>query len=413
MENQFIEINIDAIPIGRRLDFTLRSQDGTLLANKGYVINSKEELFRLKGKDIRFMIDIKESFIANKAYFFKINKMIQNGENIDNISHATLSSLNFKENNLIIKEKIIDWIAYKNKLSILLTYPKKENFLIKLEYIYQEISFYINKNSDATLTELIYLTYYEKENYSAMHSLLVCAISVITARKVLKWDEKIIEDLGKAALTMNISMTSLQDQLVNQNFKLNSEQILIINNHAEDSKKILEYLGVKSENWLEGVAYHRKIATDDFFHKSICEKIGRLLQRCDILSARLAPRKNRQTLPINLALQASYLNEIKQPDEFGVSIVKALGLYAPGAYVQLINQEIGIVVKRVVVRPGIIGNSPIVIGLLNKEGLPFTNFVLRDTSQESFKIIKAISSEQIKNNFSINKVLLFANKYIY
>ena len=44
-----------SIPIGHPLPFSLRDEDGTLLANKGFVIGSRDDLEVIRGREMDFL----------------------------------------------------------------------------------------------------------------------------------------------------------------------------------------------------------------------------------------------------------------------------------------------------------------------------------------------------------------------
>ena len=50
-----VTINIDSIRLGQPLPFSLRGEDGTLLAQKGFVIRNRAELEVLRRRLFRFL----------------------------------------------------------------------------------------------------------------------------------------------------------------------------------------------------------------------------------------------------------------------------------------------------------------------------------------------------------------------
>ena len=70
-------------------------------------------------------------------------------------------------------------------------------------------------------------------------------------------------------------------------------------------------------------------------------------------------------------------------------------MYAPGSYVRLVNGEIGIVVRRQLVRPGVMGKNPIVLLVLNRQGFPIPNAIERDTSLSMYSIVGAVNSKDV------------------
>ena len=411
MTQRLVELTIDSIPIGQPLEFALRGGDGALLANKGYTIRSRSELDRLIQRGVGLRVDIDESAVAHRAYLSRLNQMIDEDRNIVDIANTKVmiggETYEFKPP---MANGWPDWIAYQSRLDALLRTPSRGLFIIRLNQLQHELQYFLTKMPDPMLLALVYLSYDEIRRYSSMHSLLVWAIATLTARQVLKWDESTIESLGLAALTMNISMIEMQDKMAMQASSLSNYQEEIIEKHAELSRSMLLELGVPDPLWLDAVEYHRDNIPGPLSKKTMGQQMGRLLQRADVMAARLAPRATRQGLTVTAAMQAGYLDESKQPDEAGSAIVMTLGIYAPGAYVQLASKEIGIVVRRVMVRPGVMGKSPVCALILNKDGYPVTTLHERDTSMPAYKIIQAVSAKSVNVNTPLSKLLTISGR---
>jgi hypothetical protein len=99
---------------------------------------------------------------------------------------------------------------------ILLRDPNREHFKERLEQIHQTLGNEIQRNPNGVLFALIQLSAFETEMYSATHAMLVSVMCGIAAGEVLNWPEPVVTLLRKAALTMNVSMTELQDRLTSQ-----------------------------------------------------------------------------------------------------------------------------------------------------------------------------------------------------
>ena len=128
--------------------------------------------------------------------------------------------------------------------------------------------------------------------------------------------------------------------------------------------------------------------------------MARLIQRADVFGARLAPRALRNPMPVTAAMQASYYDETRKVDEVGAALVKALGIYPPGAFVKLASNEVGIVLRR-----GATATTPRVALVTNRNGLPTGELITRDTSQSAWKITGVVAFREIKVQLSLPRLL--------
>ena len=409
MEKHLVPLTIDTIPIGRPLQFALRSESGDLLANRGYVVTSRQELERMVGRGRSLCVDIAESAAVHRAYIQKLNQKITNNDSLYEIKETKLTADDLKEQPPAMRNGFPDWMEYQVRLHNLLKMPDQSDFIVRIEKIHQDLKEFLNRSADAALAALVYLSAEEMERYSAMHAMLTWAVCMMTARHDFKWSAEKIDALGKAALTMNISMTDLQDRLARQQLPLDKEQELIVLTHPARSRALLEKLGVKDTLWLEAVQYHRDHTPGPMSSKGEGQQLGRLIQRADVFGARMAPRLHRQSLTVTAAMQASYLDEARQPDEAGAAIVKTLGIYAPGSFVQLVGGEVAIVTRRVLSRPGVMGKEPRVAVVINKDGMAVNTLLDRDTSQSAFKITGALSARDVKVHIALEQLLKLAS----
>lgn len=408
---RLIALSIDAIPVGSPLKFALRSSQGILLAQRGFVVANRELLEKISERNDGLAVDIQESPMVHRAYRMRLHQMVIDNKDILEISQAKIED---EEDPAFAPSTVHggypDFWSYQLRANHLLRNPEAPTFIAKVEKMQRELTYFSKTFPDVSLTAVIHLAANEMKHYSAMHALLVWVVVTHTARFALRWDEEVIDALGKAALTMNISMTELQDQLAMQSEPLTVEQQAIVLQHPAMSKLCLYELGVRDPLWLEAVAQHRDQEPGPLSSRVMARQMGRLIQRADVFGARLAPRLHRQPMHITAAMQASYLDEMQQPDEAGTAIVRTLGIYAPGSYVRLANGEVGIVVRRQLSRPGVMGKDPYVMVVLNKEGYPVSSALDRDTGTAMYKIVGAVQARDIKVTMSIEKLLKAADK---
>jgi HD-GYP domain-containing protein (c-di-GMP phosphodiesterase class II) len=250
------------------------------------------------------------------------------------------------------------------------------------------------------LFALVQLSATETEMYSATHAMLVSVMCGLAAREVLAWPEPVEQLLRKAALTMNIGMTELQDRLTSQKRPADAVQQATIAEHAQKSVDILQAMGISDPTWLAAVADHHAQAPGPLRSKTPAQRLARLIQRADMFAARLSPRLTRPPVTPAVAMQACYFDETKQVDEAGAALIKAVGIYQPGAYVRLASDEVAVVVRR-----GANTSTPRVAVVLNRSGMPTAEHAVRDTSNKDYKVVSSVQHSDVKVKIQLDRLL--------
>lgn len=245
---------------------------------------------------------------------------------------------------------------------------------------------------DASLYHLIYGASHGVERYSSQHALLCLLIAVEAARK-LAWDEPLIKSLALAVLTMNASMRRLQDQLAASDLPVTNANRVVIRQHAEQSAQMLREAGVADPVWIETVRLHHD---DSLRARALAElepaqRAARLLRRVDVFAGKLSRRATRAPMPPVQAAREACLGPDGTPDEIGAALVKAVGLYPPGSFVELVNGEIGIVVAR-----GPRVNLPVVAVLIGADGSPRGNVALRDSNDRRYAVKAGVNAATVR-----------------
>lgn len=128
--------------------------------------------------------------------------------------------------------------------------------------------------------------------------------------------------------------------------------------------------------------------------------MARLIQRADMFAARLAPRASRIPTSPAAAMQASYFDENRQVDEAGAALIKAVGIYSPGSFVRLTTNEVAIVIQR-----GINTTTPKVAVLINRDGVPTGEPIVRDTALRDYRIVASVPHRDVKVQINLQRLL--------
>lgn len=399
-----IPLKPESIKLGQPLPFSLRTQDGTLLAHKGFVVGNRTQLETMLTRAGVLHIDLEESPDQARAFMSQLDTMVREQRTIGQIASTQMTARQGAGGNDFTEDSVrqgpVDWHEMQLRASTMLRKPEAPDFLPKLERLHTELRVYAKRHPDATMFALIHFAARELSMYSATHGLLVAMVCGLAAQETLRWDAATVKTVVNVGLTMNIAMTELQDLLAQQIAKPSQGQMAAISVHANVSADMLAKQGITDPVWLNAVRRHHEPKTGPLADMEPADRIARLIERADIFAARLAPRASRTAMPAASAMRASYFDEDQKVDEAGAALITAMGVYPPGSFVKLASNETAIVLKR-----GRTGTTPKVTTVLNRQGTPVGETVVRDTSQAAFKIVGSIPHREVKVQFQLERML--------
>ncbi len=265
-------------------------------------------------------------------------------------------------------------------------------WMSRLMAVHERASRLAEQRLDASLYHLIYTAGNATERYSSNHGLLCMLVGIEAANK-LGWDAGLLNSLSMAALTMNTSMRRLQDQLAASDLPVSAASRALIADHAEQSALMLREAGVADPDWIEIVRLHHddSLKGQPLGDLTPAQRAARLLRRADIFTAKLSRRATRGPMSPVQAAREACLGPSGTPDEIGGALLKAVGLYPPGSFVELVNGEICIVVAR-----GPRANLPVVAVLIGADGVHRGNAAQRDTNDRRFAVKGAVSAAKVR-----------------
>ena len=207
----------------------------------------------------------------------------------------------------------------------------------------------LQRDTDVGLYLLFQLATNSAVGYSASHS-LVCAVlcHLIAVELGLPRQER--DSLVHAALTMNIAMTALQDQLADQVEKPTDGQYDAIRAHPAKGGMMLANIGILDELWLDVVTQHHNEANDngELMEVPPMVRLSRIVRIVDRYAAMISPRKTRagRSATDSARFVSGESNERPRADEVGPALVRAVGLCPPGTYVRMDSGDIAVVMRR-------------------------------------------------------------------
>jgi HD-GYP domain-containing protein (c-di-GMP phosphodiesterase class II) len=254
---------------------------------------------------------------------------------------------------------------------------------------------------DASLYCLTYRAGHSTERYCAHHSLLAMVICGQAAER-LGWTGTRAGALELAALTMNVAMVRLQDLLAQSSSKPTPAVQAEIDAHPARGAALLRACGVEDPLWIDTVRRHHEAGDAGRALAELGEamQLARLLRRVDIFTAKLSQRRGRGPMSPVQAAKEACLGGDGRPDELGAALLKAVGLYPPGSFVELASGETGIVVSR-----GERANLPLVATLVTPAGTPVGEPALRDTGEARYAVRQAVRAATVRVTPAHGKVL--------
>ena len=406
-----VPCQMSALLLREPTTFDLFSQDGSLLAKKGHRFENGRELARLTKDGADVFIRFEDSKAGQEADVREMMLALVSGQaNSGDKSRASGSPAGakgravkeFKSAEQIRAEldSEPDWPYLQEQAHAILSQRTNDLFLRQIDRLVDKLMRFSQANPDGTLLVLIHLASKYLERYSANHAVLVCVLCNIAAKEVLLWPDDLRKKLCCAALTMNVGMTALQDQLALQHNPLTELQRESIDLHAHQGAELLESYGLQDKEWIETVRGHHMQPAGPLAQRSQVERFSRLIQRADRFAAAISPRATRKPMSPSLAMKTLYFDEQKQVDEAGAAIIKAVGIYSPGSYVRLGSSETAVVVRR-----GANTASPLVAVVLNRYNQPHNELTLRDTSVPEFRVLNSLAPQDVGARLNIQRLM--------
>ncbi|MBT9491836.1 MAG: hypothetical protein IV107_05710 [Paucibacter sp.] len=238
----------------------------------------------------------------------------------------------------------------------------------------------IERDKDLAIFQIIKRNDSERLQYGVKHA-VQCAVTSFLVAQRLGWQDSESHKVFKIALTMDISILSLQESLAEQTTALTAEQRAAVQAHPTRSAQMLALAGIVDGEWLQAVARHHETAEGDGY-PSGCREPGDmalLAQRADAYTAKLSPRQGRAAMAADRAGRMMFIQDGGHP--MTAALIKEFGVYPPGCFVRLASGETGVVVKR-----GSSVMTPIVAALTSPYGKTLAQAIRRDTAERAYCI---------------------------
>lgn len=381
------------------LPFGVRDAQGRLLLAAGQRIDSSRRLAELR--DLELFADEQESSDWRRRLALTVDAMVRQNATLKQIAEARPTD-NARDADVAEAPMAEQWAQLAHMLDAALREPDTAGAWIgRVCAVHERVRALAQRRFDASMYHLIYTAGHSTASYSSHHALL-CTLMAGECARTADWSAAEVEGLERAALTMNVAMKRLQDELAARDLTMTPALREQIRLHPEAGAVLVRAAGVCDTLWLEAVRLHHddSAKTKAFEALTPAERVARLLRRVDIFTAKMSCRATRTPMSPVQAAREACLGANGQPDEIGAVLLKAVGLYPPGSFVELVSGERGIVIAR-----GRRANLPIVAALVAPSGAPLGEPALRDTVDKRHAVKGAVSSQAVRVRPAHEKLL--------
>ena len=248
------------------------------------------------------------------------------------------------------------------------------------------------RRPDASLYHLVHSAAHSAEKYSSNHAVLTSVICELAA-PLLDWPADWRKSVTLAALTMDVAVLRLQDQQAASQLPLSAAAQAEIAAHARTGAQLLSDCALHDATAVEVVRRHDEPDKAGVALSSLpaAQQMARLLRRAEVFAAKIRRRAaSLPTTPMS-ATRDACLGADGKPDEIGGALVKAVGLYPPGSFVELVSGELGIVLAR-----GRRADLPVVATLKSASGEALLEPMVRDTVERRHAVKCGLPPERVK-----------------
>lgn len=399
---KLVAINAQDLPLDQALPFALRDASGRLLLNVGLTVASERQRAEL----------LLQPLFAEEHHCAEWRRRLNAAMDQRLRQGAALKDVVRARADEAVREVAAKppatgdlWFELRGRLDAVLREVRPgSDWLPRLADLHQRGRALAERKPDESIYHLVYEGVHFTERYSAHHAWMTMLVAE-QAATLLGWPQAQRDSLGRAALTMNVAMLRLQDHLALQQMPPSDEQRQEIARHAERGATLLAAAGLDDAVAVEAVRLHHDAGAEGqpLDGQPPARQVARLLRRADIFGAKISRRAARPALSPLMAAREACLGPDGQPDEVGGALLRAVGLYPPGSFVELASGEVGIVVAR-----GRRANLPLVAALVSGGGNVYGEPVLRDTLDRRHAVKAAVAPERVKVRLVHEKLLALA-----
>lgn len=399
-----IELPVSELFVGMSLRFTLRDSSGNMLLAKGQKIDTNQQLDGIKSRQHVF-VEIDQTDEGVRAVMSSFTALNRAGAPIKDFSKffnvQRPGAPEDKQSGNLLQR----WGDVESKLGgLLASVASTPDFSERLQALATAVDRLLTQDTAGSQLVLFNRAVTHFGGYSVLHALL-CAVVSHALGDVFELSAQQRQSLVCAALSMNVAMTSVQNELALQKFEPSPSQRGVIDAHAAKGKQMLEQAGVTDRDWLTMVALHHTplgtSASESLSDWPVEKRMVKILQTVDRYTAAMSPRKSRSGRTARDSVRAVVMPDGGTKHDFvGAALMRVFGLCPPGTFVKLANGETAVVMRR-----GAKAAAPWVASVLNRLDQPVAEPSLRDTAREAFAVQTTLVATAVRVTLNMETLL--------
>lgn len=294
------------------------------------------------------------------------------------------------------------WSDLESGLAMVLTHPDSvQEFSQRIHQYDRWLQDLLRQDTDVSLYLLFQLATKSPVGYSASHA-LVCAVlcDLIATDFALPRSQR--DSLVRAALTMNVAMTVLQDEMASQRSRPTREQQTAINDHPHKGAEILERKGITDALWLEVVRLHHLVDRSPvaLIMLPAPRRLAHILLVVDRYAAMISPRESREGQSAADSARHLIQGHTEHGGAVGQALVRMVGFCPPGTFVQLEDGRVAIVTRRTQQT-----NQPDVVVVMDPQAKLIRPPLLHATSGAGAGIASALLASAVRERVNHHLIL--------
>jgi hypothetical protein len=395
----YVPVPIDLLEIGKTIPVDLWDKNGKLLLRRGHSLQSEQHREMLAAHEASMTEG--DALAWTRGYERMLHTMLRDGSSADAISRLTMPG-EIPDNDYL-DEAPDDlpggWLGLRDRLQgLLYQAPSGGDGLVRLERLRHKALDLLQHEPDECLFVLFQALADPTLGYCATHALLTAVVCELTALK-LGMPAAQRKSLIRAALAMNMGMARAQDALATQNAMPSEAQRNLIRDHPRLGVEMLQAMGLDDAVALDIVRWHHEPDAPSAEAANLQQR--HLLRVADTFVAKMAARKTRLAMSPLGAARSMVLNASGVAPVLASAMATAVGFYPPGTYVQLVNGE-----RAVVVRRGPRAHDAQAVSIVSPGGMPLLQYLHRDVREPRFAVRAPINAEKIKVVVSFERAYL-------
>ena len=367
------KITYGDLHIGQLLPWDVFGESGSLLARKGHLVATSQQLDSL----------VERGVFEDTSVDVPVIK-------------APPSALRIINTALHDLQAVLDAIAARSAPA-----DGDAAASVRLAAIAARVADAVDVSADVAVASILHNQ--QAAPYSVRHCLDTAIVAYIVARAMKKTPDE-LATVTQAALTMNVGMHTEHDRLQQAGAELDAPDRALIQSHPYAGAVLLREAGIADDDWLACVrGHHENVDGSGYPARKMGAELSeatRVLALADRYCARVVQRAYRKPMLPNAALRDILLEAKQSVDgQMAAVLIRELGIYPVGTYVRLLNGEVGVVARK-----GLQSTAPWVESMIGPRGAPLDVFLQRDTRADLSGIREVLSAEQAKAPFRMEQV---------